>query len=151
MALSMFSMNGQEDSSIGKEVNGGILSCYGKDPICSSVLIEECCWLPPRSKRGNLGHVKKKSEEGTMTVCIDGLPGEITSWSCLVNMGAKVPIRVLNVRNEKVHLVVGTRQGKVCETGDAVAVLPTCQKPDTVHVHQVFCQTAIENILAHLT
>jgi hypothetical protein len=95
-------------------------------------------------------HVQN-SQEGTLAVSIDGLPGGITIWSCLVNMGTKIPIRVLNVRNEKVHPVVGTRQGRLCETRDAVAVLPTCQKPETVHVLQVFCQTAIENILAHLT
>jgi hypothetical protein len=47
--------------------------------------------------------------------------------------------------------VVGTRQDKPCETGDAAAVLPTWQILETVHVHQVFCQTAIENILSHLT
>jgi hypothetical protein len=32
-----------------------------------------------------------------------------------------------------------------------LSVLPTCQKQETVHVLQVFCQTTIENILAHLT
>jgi hypothetical protein len=56
------------------------------------------------------------------------LPGGITIWSCLVNMEANVPVRLLNVRYEKVRLVEGTHQGKLCETGIQLIMLLTCQK-----------------------
>jgi hypothetical protein len=46
----------------------------------------------------------QNSHEGTLAVCDsydDGLPGGIITRVCVVNMGAIVPIRVLNVKFEK--------------------------------------------------
>jgi hypothetical protein len=62
-SLDTFIFAGQEDSRIGKGDNPGILSCYGKDPICSAVLIIESCWLPLGSKKDNLGHVQNSKKE----------------------------------------------------------------------------------------
>jgi hypothetical protein len=93
----------------------------------SAVLVDEKCWLPPESEQVIIGRVQTP-HAGTLAVldtCNDGLPGAILVESCLVEMEATVPIRVLNVRDEKIRLVKGTHLGKLCETGNEVHMLPT--------------------------
>lgn len=50
----------------------------------------------------------------------DELPSGILVGSCLVNMERKVLARVLNVRDERFHLVKGMHLGKGTEATDEI-------------------------------
>lgn len=47
---------------------------------------------------------------------------KVASWIMLVNMKSKVPVQVLNVRDERVLLVKGMHLGKVTEATDEIHV-----------------------------
>jgi hypothetical protein len=117
-------------------------------------LVDENCWLPAESEQVIIGRIQTPHAEtlAVLDICNDGLPGGILVGSCLVEMEATVPIRVLNVRDEKIRLVKGTHLDKLCETGNEVNMLPTCTggKPETGHLRQALPSTANENIPAHL-
>jgi hypothetical protein len=130
----------------GKEIIAGSLSHDGRNSNgnCSAVLVGENCWLSPESEQIIIGRVQTQ-HAGTLAVldtCSDGLQEGILVGSCLVEMEATVPIRVLNVRDKKIRLL----------KGNEVHTLPTCTggKPETGNLRQAFPTTAKENIPAHL-
>lgn len=107
---------------IGKEIISGTLSCDGRVPACSAVLVHENCRVPPESQRIIIGRVQVLR---TGTLCVlDIFDDELTSCilvgSCLGNMESKVSVRVLNVRDERVRLVKGMQLGKVTDATDEI-------------------------------
>lgn len=99
----------QGNLRIGKEIISGTLSCDGSVPACSAVLVHENCWVPPESERIIIGRVQvpRTGTLGVLDSCDDELPSGILVGSCLVNMESRVPVRVLNVRDERVRVVKG--------------------------------------------
>lgn len=92
----------QGNIQIGKEIISSTLSCEGSVPVCSAVLVHENCWVPPESERIIIGRVQvpRTGTPGVLDSCDEGLPSGILVGSCLVNMESKVPVRVLNVRDQ---------------------------------------------------
>lgn len=112
----------QENLRIGKEIISGTLSCEGSVPACSAVLVLENCWVPSESERIIIGRVQvpRTGTPGVLDSCDDELPSGILVGSCLVNMESKVPLRVLNVRDQRVRLFKGMHLGKVTEATDEI-------------------------------
>lgn len=84
--------------------------------------MHENCWVPPESERIIIGRVQvpRTGTLGVLDSCDDELPSGILVGSCLVNMESKVPVRVLNVRDERVRFVKGMHLGKVTEATDEI-------------------------------
>ncbi|XP_061191756.1 uncharacterized protein LOC133199998 [Saccostrea echinata] len=113
---------GQGNLRIGREIISGTLSCDNSYPACSSVMVDESCWIPPESEKIIVGRVQVP-QSGILSVldsCNDDLPNGVLVGSCLVNMEDKVPVRVLNVRDKKIRLAKGTHLGKLTEVSEDI-------------------------------
>lgn len=99
----------QGNLRIGKEIISGTLSCDGSGRTCSAFLVHENCWVPPESERIIIGRVQipRTRTPGVLDSCDDELLSGILVGSFLVNMESKVPVRVLNVRDQRVCFVKG--------------------------------------------
>lgn len=114
-SLDAVSYTRQGNLRIGKAIISGTPSCDGNVPACSAVLVHENCWVPPESVRIIIGrlHVPRTGPLRVLGSCEDEFPSGILVGSCMVNMEIKIPVRVLNVRDERVRHVKGMHLRKV--------------------------------------